>query len=170
MLKARTVSCSSLHVGRAFAVVGLLLLAACDREHSPAPPVAESYAPGLGEIMTLQQMRHIKLWFAGQSGNWQLADYEVTELGEGFDDVVKFHPTHKDSPVAPKDAIPRLIPGPLAAVRTAIEHRDAAEFVRAYDALTAACNGCHQATNFGFNVVGRPQGNPYTNQVFEPAH
>ena len=59
---------------------------------------AEAYAPGLGEIMTLQQMRHTKLWLAGEAGNWDLAAYEIKELGEGFDDVVKFHPTHEESP------------------------------------------------------------------------
>src|SRR5262252_11185565 len=68
-------------------------------------PANEAYAPGLGELMSLQQMRHTKLWFAGQAGNWDLAAYELDELGEGFDDIVKYHPTHKDSPVAPKDAI-----------------------------------------------------------------
>ena len=47
----------------------------------------EPYQPGLGEIMALQQMRHIKLWFAGHAGNWPLADYEIGELKEGFEDV-----------------------------------------------------------------------------------
>ena len=37
--------------------------------------------------MPLQQMRHIKLWFAGRAGNWPLADYEIDQLKEGFDDV-----------------------------------------------------------------------------------
>jgi hypothetical protein len=46
---------------------------------------SEPYTPGLGEIMSLQQMRHAKLWFAGQAENWELADYEIDELGEGFD-------------------------------------------------------------------------------------
>ena len=27
-------------------------------------------APDLSEIMVQQQMRHIKLWFAGDAGNW----------------------------------------------------------------------------------------------------
>jgi len=35
--------------------------------------------------------------------------------------------------------------------------------------LTKACNDCHQATNFGFNVVQRPATNPYSNQVFAPS-
>ena len=125
----------------------------------------QAYVPGLGEIMTLQQMRHLKLWFAGEAGNWDLASYEVKELGEGFDDVVKLHPTHEDSPVAPKDAIPRMITAPLGDLRDAVEKKDTARFEQAYDALTKACNDCHQATNFGFNVVQRPAANPYSNQV-----
>jgi len=128
----------------------------------------EVYSPGLGELMTLQQMRHTKLWLAGQAANWELADYELDELGEGFDDVVKFHPTHKDAPVAPKDAIPRMMTQPIADIRAAVTKKDSAEFVRAYDALTAGCNNCHQATNFGFNRVQRPESNPYPNQVFSP--
>jgi hypothetical protein len=118
--------------------------------------------------MSLQQMRHVKLWFAGQAENWELAAYELDELSEGFDDVVNFHPTHKDSPVAPKDAIPRMMTEPLAQLRAAIEKKDAAAFAKAYDGLTAACNACHQATNFGFNTVQRPLTNPYPNQTFEP--
>jgi hypothetical protein len=126
----------------------------------------EAYVPGLGEMMSLQQMRHVKLWFAGQAENWELADYEVDELGEGFDDIVKFHPTHKDSPVAPKDAIPRMLAQPLKDLRAAIEKKDATTFVQAYDSLTAACNNCHQATNFTFNAVQTPATNPYPNQAF----
>ena len=128
----------------------------------------EAYAPGLGELMTLQQMRHTKLWLAGQAANWELAAYELDELGEGFDDIVKFHPTHKDSPVAPKDAIPRMMTQPLADLRDAVAKKDTAAFVERYDALTAGCNNCHQATNFGFNRVQRPEANPYPNQVFAP--
>jgi len=64
---------------------------------------SRGYAPGLSELMSLQQIRHEKLW------------------------------------------------------RTAC------------DALTAACNGCHQATNFGFNVVRQPQDATwFGNQDFAP--
>ena len=146
-------------IGVAVVIVG----AAC----RSAPPV-EPYTPGLGEIMTLQQMRHSKLWWAGQAANWDLAAYEIKELGEGFDDIVTYHPTHEESPVAPKDAIPRMITGPVADLRAVIEKRDAQAFEPAFDALTKACNDCHRATNFGFNVVQRPTMNPYSNQAFAP--
>src|SRR5262245_8451941 len=92
----------------------LSLGSACSRE-----PQAEPYTPGLGEIMTLQQMRHTKLWLAGQAGNWDLAAYEIKELGEGFDDIVKYHPTHEESPVAPKDAVPKMVTAPVEGLRAA---------------------------------------------------
>ena len=157
-----------------FTLVALLTVigSACRRPPStaaaPAASTAEAYAPGLGEIMTLQQMRHTKLWLAGEAGNWDLAAYEIKELGEGFDDVVKFHPTHEDSSVAPKDAVPRIMTQPIADVRDAVGKKDPQSFERAYDALTKSCNDCHQATNFGFNVVQRPTMNPYPNQAFAP--
>ena len=154
-------------------VIVLALPGAACRQSTPAAtaskPATEAYAPGLGEIMTLQQMRHTKLWLSGEAGNWDLAAYEIKELGEGFDDVVKFHPTHEESPVAPKDAIPRMITAPLADVRAAVDRKDAKGFEQAYDTLTKACNDCHQATNFSFNRVQRPAMNPYPNQVFAPA-
>jgi len=161
-------------------VLVLVVAASCAREPAPAaapssspssvPTVAtEPYVPGLGEIMSFQQMRHTKLWLAGRAGNWDLAAYEVDELGEGFDDVLKLHPADKDLPVAPKDAIPRMVTQPIADLHAAVDKHDATAFAQAYDALTTACNNCHAATNHGFNRVQRPATNPYPNQVFEPA-
>jgi hypothetical protein len=66
-------------------------------EHPAAQ--AGAYVPGLGEIMALQQMRHAKLWLAGRHGNWALADYELDELKEGFEDAVRLHPTQDSVPV-----------------------------------------------------------------------
>ncbi len=136
---------------------------------APAASTAEAYVPGLGEIMSLQQMRHIKLWFAGQARNWPLATYEIDELGEGFDDVVGFHPTLGNRPVAPRDLVPQLVVEPLDSLRTAADRGDSRAFDAAFDALTSACNDCHQAMEFGFNRVQRPTSNPYANQVFTPA-
>lgn len=159
-------------------LAGTLALAAdCTRQPAPAnpvpatsaPPAAEAYTPGLGEIMSLQQMRHVKLWLAGQAKNWELAAYELDELGEGFEDAMKFHPTHKDSPVKLTEVIPKMGIAPVDELRRAVDAKDAAAFVRAYDALTAGCNNCHQSTNFSFNRVQRPAANPYPNQLFEPA-
>jgi hypothetical protein len=128
---------------------------------------SRAYAPGLGEIMTLNQMRHAKLWFAGRQNNWALADYELDELQEGFDDVVKYHPTHKDAPLPLSQLVPKIMGERIHALRAAIASRDPKAFDAAYDDLTAGCNDCHRATNFGFNVVRRPEGSAwYGNQDF----
>jgi hypothetical protein len=132
---------------------------------------SHGYTPGLGELMSLQQLRHDKLWRAGQTGNWELASYELDELGEGFDDVVLYHPTHKDSPLKLSDIVPKIMGQPIQKTRAAIEAKDAQAFSDAFDALTAGCNSCHQATNFGFNVVRRPSDAAwFGNQDFAPAH
>jgi hypothetical protein len=137
------------------------------RQHAPAARSAKAYAPGLGEVMSLQQMRHSKLWFAGSAANWELARYELDELGEGFDDVAKLFPTHDGMPLGPmvKTITGREIPD----LAKAIEARDGAKFASAFDALTAACNACHQSVKHGFIVIQRPASLPYSNQSFAPA-
>jgi hypothetical protein len=140
------------------AAVGMALAAGCTQ---PA-------GPELGEIMTLTQMRHAKIWFAGQAQNWPLVDYELDELQEGFDDVVKFHPTHKDAPLPLSALVPKMMDSPIKDLRQAAKAGDLAAFTAAYDALTAACNSCHEATNFGFNVVQRPTQAWFGNQSFAP--
>jgi hypothetical protein len=144
----------------AFAILSLLLLA-CNSK----PP----YTPGLGEIMTFQQMRHAKLWFAGQNANWPLAAYELDELNEGFEDVATYHEKHKDAELPLPPLIDKMIKAPVGQLDEAIKAQDQDRFTKAFDQLTEGCNGCHQAEKFGFNVVTRPTANSYTNQNFEPA-
>ena len=139
--------------------------------HSDAAQHGESrtgsYVPGLGEIMTLQQMRHAKLWLAGAAGNWELADYELGELKEGFEDAARLHPTHEGVPVG--EMMAKLTPEPLAAIGHAIHAKNTADFRKSFDALSATCNTCHQAAHHGFIRIGRPTAAPYGNQIFAPA-
>jgi hypothetical protein len=151
--------------------LGVLLavsLCAC-RAGEPRAAAAPAYVPGLGEIMAANQMRHIKLWYAGEAGNWELASYEVDELEEGFADAVRFHPQHEGAPRPLTQLVPEFTGGPVAALRAAIRDRSEPKFEAAFDALSEGCNGCHRAAGFGFNVVARPTFNPYTNQRFAPA-
>jgi len=127
------------------------------------------YVPGLGEFMSATQMRHSKLWFAGQAGNWALAAYELDEIKEGFGEITRFHPTHPGSPVPIREILPKLMRAPLARLQVAISSQNLEKFDEAFDSLTASCNACHQAEKFGFNVITRPSSNPYTNQDFSPA-
>src|ERR1043165_6381284 len=126
----------------------------------------EPFSPGLGEIMTLQQMRHLKLWFAGRAGNWPLAAYELDELKEGFEDVTKYHPTKHDAPTGTmSDAV---VAKEVAELARIIEAKDRKQFAASFDRLTASCNACHQAAKHAFIVIQRPTVNPYSNQSFAP--
>ena len=83
------------------AAAALALLSACQRVETAPKDGAEPYVIGTGEIMGENQVRHEKLWFAGTAQNWPLAQYETSELREGFDDVKTFHPTFKKKPTGP---------------------------------------------------------------------
>ncbi len=140
-----------------------------DAASAKSADAVAAYVPGLGEIMAANQMRHLKLWFAGDLQNWPLASYEVDELEEGFADAARFHPRHKDVPRPIGELIQEFTTGPIAALRAAISAHSQHDFAAAYDALTAGCNGCHTAAHFSFNVIVRPTANPYSNQQFAPA-
>jgi hypothetical protein len=143
----------------ALATISPLAAAAQDASQQTPPVANEPYSPGLGEIMALQQMRHIKLWFAGHADNWPLADYEIGELKEGFDDV---------SRLLGGDIVDQHVGAPIAALEKAIDAKDRTAFPLAFDKLSAGCNGCHHALDHGFIVIGRPNLQPYSNQSFTP--
>lgn len=121
----------------------------------PAPPVP----PGLGEIMTLQQLRHIKLWFAGSAGDWPLADYEIGELQEGFEDV---------DHLLGGGTVDKEVGDPIRTLQKAIDGKDRAAFAAAFDRLSAGCNSCHHLLDHAFIVIKRPTSLPYSDQSFEP--
>ncbi len=125
----------------------------------------EAYAPGMGEIMGATQMRHAKLWFAGEAANWGLAQYELDELAEGFSDAVTYHPTFKNGAQIAV-LLPRFVTSPLDAVGAAVQAKDKVKFAEAFDGLTAACNGCHAETGNSFIRIRRPAPGLYSNQDF----
>lgn len=152
---------------RLIALAGLTLaLGGGTAQAQPVTP-AQPFAPGLGEIMTLQQIRHAKLWLAGGASNWPLAGYELDELREGFDDAARLHATHEGVPVA--KLIAGLTPAPLDALEKAIAGKNAAQFRTAFDRLSAACNACHMAAKKEFIRIVRPRSSAFPNQEFRPA-
>ena len=146
----------------AAASVWLVALTA-NAQNGPAPaasaPEAKGAIAGLGEIMTLQQLRHIKLWFAGHGGNWALADYEVGELNEGFEDVDK---------LLGGGTVDKMVGAPLKELQKAVDDKNSTAFTAAYDRLSAGCNACHHALDHAFIAIQRPTTLPYSDQSFAP--
>jgi hypothetical protein len=126
----------------------------------------EPYVPGLVEFMLTTQVHHSKLWLAGNARNWELADYQLDELKEGLEDVVKRVPDYKGVPVGAM--VENLVMPPLAEVESAVKAKDHKKFVAAYDKVTAACNACHVGANRPFIVIVRPSAASFPNQSFAP--
>jgi len=147
------------------ALIGIVLLGAlaarAQQTDKPAasPPEADAGGPGLGEIMTLQQLRHIKLWFAGRARNWPLADYELGELNEGFEDVSK---------LLGGDIIEKNVGATMKDLQKIVDDKNAAGFTAAYDRLSAGCNSCHRTLDHAFIAIQRPTVLPYSDQNFAP--
>lgn len=146
----------------AFLTLSLLHPAAVRGQQPPAP----AYALGLIEFMTFVQIRHAKLWLAGNAGNWELADYEIDELKEVLENAAKHVPDYKGSPVG--KMIETMAMPPMEEVEKAINAKDRIKFTAAFDKLTAACNTCHQAANRPFIVIQRPANSAFPNQSFAP--
>jgi uncharacterized protein YceK len=151
---------------RAFAalVACASLVALTANAQNAAAPTAPAGAkpmdfPGLGEVMTLQQLRHIKLWFAGRAGNWALADYEIGELNEGFEDADK---------LVGGGTVAKMVGAPIKALQQAVAEKNSAAFATAFDSLSAGCNSCHHLLDHPFIVIQRPILLPYSDQSFAP--
>ncbi len=148
-------------LGAFFIAGALLAMPTANAQDASTQPRAAGEPPeaDIGEIMVLQQMRHIKLWFAGRAGNWPLADYEIDKLKEGFADVDK---------LIGGDTVQQAVGVHIDALQKAIEAKDREAFTRGFDRLSAGCNSCHRLLDHAFIAIQRPALQPYSNQSFAP--
>jgi hypothetical protein len=115
----------------------------------------------LADIMSVVQLRHSKLWTAGQQKNWELAGYELELVKTSLNEAIAFY---TDIPV---NNITMIDP-PIKSIESAIAARNGAAFSKAFGELTAGCNSCHQSTGRGFIVMTVPTASPFGNQSFAP--
>lgn len=120
-----------------------------------------SYRPGLGEFMMQIQVHHAKVWFAGDAGNWELANFEMAEIKETMDGIRQYCTDR------PEVKLLKLIDPAIDSVNAAITQKNIAQFKSSYLLLTNTCNDCHSATQHAFNVIKVPDTPPYSNQVFK---
>lgn len=146
-------------------LIGVLLVCAsplvASAQSGIQPAANEQYLPRLGDIMDAAQSRHMKLWFAAKSRNWELAGYELRQLKAS---LVEAASLYQDLPVSNVTTMAK----PVEAVGEAIKAMDGARFVKTFGELTTACNGCHQSIGRGFIVMRVPEVLPFGNQVFPP--
>jgi hypothetical protein len=124
--------------------------------------LANTYKPGFGEFMGSVQVHHAKLWFAGTSGNWELADFEIHEIKELLEGIKKYNTDRHEV-----KAIGMMDPA-IDSVSEAIMRKNLQLFKDCYLTLTNTCNSCHKTTEHGFNVITIPTSPPMSNQNFSP--
>lgn len=148
------------------------------RAHSPIATLeariaaleAQQRAPELGQQMLALQIRHDRLWWAGEAGNWNLAYFMIGELGETLRGI---EATNGEAPEVQPEKLSDLMPAKMnpaiRGVQQALERRDRAGFARAYDGLSAACTSCHEAAGVGFLHIQRPKSPLLDNLRYTPA-
>jgi hypothetical protein len=176
---------------RALLALSLLLLAGCNlpddnaRQREVATLQAEVEAlkaaragaaaapaegPELGAQMLELQIRHARLWQAGEAQNWLLAQFQLAELRESIGGIVETNGEHAAlQPNKLSEVMPAMTDPPLAQLQAAVDAHDKAKFEAAYDALSAGCNACHAAAEHGFLVIQRPRTPLLDNLRAEPA-
>ena len=127
------------------------------------PPTLESVAADVAQLKAIQpsnshimmdvQFHWTNLWWAGKKKNWPLAQYYFNETRGHIQWLIRKSPVMK-SQLDQKDVdIAGIFDGvdtsSLAAVKTAIEHKDSAEFASTYKTMLESCYACHKS-------VGRP--------------
>jgi hypothetical protein len=124
-------------------------------------PQSEPYVPRLGDIMNTAQTRHMKLWFAGKSANWDLAAYELRQLKAS---LVEATLLYQGIPVNNVTTMAQ----PVQSVADAIEAKDGKKFAKVYGELTSGCNACHESIGRGFIAMRVPDASPFSDQRFAP--
>jgi hypothetical protein len=151
---------------RAFGIVIFFMLmsipALGDDVPFAAPPGAgnDLYHASLSDIMGMAQLRHIKLWYAGRCGNWQLTNFEIKQIEESLGKAAMYY---RNIPVEYIATIEKS----LGTLRQAQEKKSVSLFSKGFSDLNDACNSCHQAAQVGFIVIQTPTSSPFTNQKFD---
>jgi hypothetical protein len=162
------------HFGLVTIAVGMAALAslvgyAISSQSDAATPdvMLPVYRPLTSDLMnSLIQPRHIKLWLAGEAGNWKFAEYERHNIGGALARMAVAIPTYKGHKVT--DMIDAFAKQPLADLDTAVKAKDKQAFTKAYGELTDGCNGCHQATDHAMVVIKVPAATAFADQDFNP--
>ena len=164
-------------MNKVFYAAALLFLFGCSpREHSrelkakviELEKIAADLKPGLGDIMSVIQQHHAKLYYSGVKENWALARYQLDEIQEGLADAVRYYPKFKEVKASLVDLVPAMTKASVELVDRAITKKNKKEFLKAFNALSVSCTNCHQAAEHPFIKIQFPSEGMFSNQKFEP--
>lgn len=145
---------------------GILLcgaMAVAAAQQDPPKPPADDVAALKAEVARLKGMvpdqshamadvgfHYTNLWFAGESGNWPLAQFCSDEVRSHLRWAVRIIPKRKDAEGREIDLggiLTGLETSTLKDLAEAIKAKDKERFATAYKAQLEGCMSCHKATN-----------------------
>jgi hypothetical protein len=110
-------------------------------------------APRYGALMLEVGRRFELLGEAADAGRWELAEFELQELEEVFDELALApspEESHEVDLQGIREAFLETHPPELA---SALQRRDTAAFAEAFERAALTCNGCHKASGHAFIEV-----------------
>ena len=110
-------------------------------------------APGLGAVMVEFSYRNTLIYYAATGGNWDLAAYQMKELGEAQEVGETTRPGRADALKAWEQAYR----DPLS---RAIQAKDSAAFMDAWNKEVSGCNSCHVSQGFKYIQWTLPKTTP----------
>jgi len=121
----------------------------------PAPTPEPPITLGFDDLMTLLiQPRHLKLFYAGMQGNWELAAAEMRDLRAGLALIATAHPKYLNNDV--QAAIATMMAPQLLNLEEAIGAANSKGFASKFKDLTEACNACHTYMEHPYIVIKVP--------------
>lgn len=118
------------------------------------------YKPGFGDIMGSIQTHHLKLWFSGSNKNWELAEFEIHEIEELFEDLEVYLADRNEAQYIP------MIKPVLETLDKTIKEKNFEQFEKDFSLLTNTCNSCHTITNHDYIKIKIPDFQATINQAF----
>ena len=122
----------------------------------------DAYKPGFGMLMGHIQTHHAKLWFSGKHENWKLAEFNLHEIHERFEDLVKYKADTEEVKLIP------MIAPVLDSLKKDIQEENVTKFKKNFGVLTNTCNSFHKLTKHDYIEIKIPDLESNYNQVFAP--
>lgn len=125
--------------------------------------LAEEEPDTIGTMGQLQLFLH-KLSLSVDAGNIELADFYAHELEEAIEAAESIEAYH-DIPVGRLTG--SILTPTFEQLEKALDGGDPEAIRSRLRGVVSSCNGCHQATGYGFIRIAPSDANPYM-QSFEP--
>ena len=151
--------------GVACVLTGVTWLEVRRQSAATAAPDEEQHDRGLGDRMNSMARRFAGLWFAGRSGNRELAEYELYEMREEIEGIEAMQLVEHGVDVSVM--LKALADNQLESVDRSLEAGGDA-FEDAYRTTVSGCNACHVASQHSFIRISVPTAPPVTNRIYEP--